>query len=514
MEGMCVKFDVIGLDSPCVDLAVNVRCFPKPNGAERIQNLSWQGGGKVASGMVAAARLGLCCGIMGNVGDDKYGTFCLRDFQDHGIDTEQMCVRKNRTTNFDIVISDEGSMGRSFVFYPGNAECMTEEELNIEYISNSSYFYMANLDSVTKKAAQMAKQKGSKIFMDADSYTDELLDAISWIDIFIGSEFVYGLKYSYIYNCTTKSEEFLKGYETFIRTAAVLKSLRTLRIAKIGERPVPFMSVMTNEANLIKRFGITTVPISPVEICNRARKILEEKGKEYIKYEEEFVRKFPDGENYQQICATKLAVQELMEENNCSVAAFECWSAFPTLMGLCPCVVLGEMADNGMPLSCETDINGAITLAILRACNLFEESEFLADLTIRHPQNDNAELLWHCGPFPYSLKKDGVEAKLVDGQERFELKQGDLTVCRFDDVDGEYYLFAGEAKTTTGPETNGTYVWMETDNWKRWEEKLMFGPYIHHLGCVYGHYLPVLREVSRYLGIHFDNAHEQGIYSL
>ena len=51
-------------------------------------------------------------------------------------------------------------------------------------------------------------------------------------------------------------------------------------------------------------------------------------------------------------------------------------------------------------------------------------------------------------------------------------------------------------------------------NWKRWEEKLMFGPYIHHLGCVYGHYLPVLREVSRYLGIHFDNAHEQGIYSL
>lgn len=324
----------------------------------------------------------------------------------------------------------------------------------------------------------------------------------------------YGLKYSYIYNCTTKSEEFLKGYETFIRTAAVLKSLRTLRIAKIGERPVPFMSVMTNEANLIKRFGITTVPISPVEICNRARKILEEKGKEYIKYEEEFVRKFPDGENYQQICATKLAVQELMEENNCSVAAFECWSAFPTLMGLCPCVVLGEMADNGMPLSCETDINGAITLAILRACNLFEESEFLADLTIRHTQNDNAELLWHCGPFPYSLKKDGVEAKLVDGQERFELKQGDLTVCRFDDVDGEYYLFAGEAKTTTGPETNGTYVWMETDNWKRWEEKLMFGPYIHHLGCVYGHYLPVLREVSRYLGIHFDNAHEQGIYSL
>ena len=75
-------------------------------------------------------------------------------------------------------------------------------------------------------------------------------------------------------------------------------------------------------------------------------------------------------------------------------------------------------------------------------------------------------------------------------------------------------MFAGEAKTTTGPKTTGTYVWMEVDNWKRWEEKLMFGPYIHHLGVTYGNYLPVLREVARYLDIEFDNAHEQGIYSL
>ena len=33
-----------------------------------------------------------------------------------------------------------------------------------------------------------------------------------------------------------------------------------------------------------------------------------------------------------------------------------------------------------------------------------------------------------------------------------------------------------------GPETNGTDVWFETNNWKMWEEKLMFGPYIHHVG--------------------------------
>ena len=66
-----------------------------------------------------------------------------------------------------------------------------------------------------------------------------------------------------------------------------------------------------------------------------------------------------------------------------------------------------------------------------------------------------------------------------------------------------------------GPETTGTYVWFEADNWKRWEEKkLMFGPYIHHVGGVYGNYKKVLREAARYLGMKFDDASEQGVYSL
>ena len=53
-----MKFEVVGIDCPCVDLAVNVDVYPDSNGAEQIQNISWQGGGKVATGIVAAARLG------------------------------------------------------------------------------------------------------------------------------------------------------------------------------------------------------------------------------------------------------------------------------------------------------------------------------------------------------------------------------------------------------------------------------------------------------------------------
>ena len=319
----------------------------------------------------------------------------------------------------------------------------------------------------------------------------------------------HGVTYSYIFNCETASAEFRGGFERFIRVAAVLKDLRGLRVAKIGERPQPFMSVMTNEANLIDRFGVTTVPIAPDVIVKTAEGIIKENGEEFRKYYADMTSRIDISamteDAAKKAAAFVLATRIEMEKARCSVAAMECWSGAARLLGVPICLTLGELADVGMPISCETDVNGAITLAILRACLLGEESEFLADLTVRHPTNDNAELLWHCGPFPYSLKAPNSKARLTDGQERWEMKQGDLTLCRFDDLDGEYYLFAGEGKTTTGPETTGTYVWLEVDDWKKWEERLMYGPYIHHIGGAYGKFMPVLREVARYLGIKFDS---------
>ena len=328
----------------------------------------------------------------------------------------------------------------------------------------------------------------------------------------------FGVTYSYIWNCSVDSADFAKGYERFVRTVMILKTLKGLRIAKIGERPGPFYSVMTNDANLITNFGVTTVPVSPFDCAEGAKKLIADSDSALADYTAELLTRFDRGdmsvEQVRMAAALKLSIQKLMEERGCEAAAFECWSAFPKLIGACPCVVLGEMSDCGLPLACETDVNGAMTMAILNAANLYESAVFLADLTIRNPEDDNSELLWHCGPFPYSLKAENSRAKLVGGQESFELKQGHLTIARFDDLDGKYSLFCGEGDTTTGPETTGTYVYFKADNWKRWEEKLMFGPYIHHVGGVYGDYLPVLREAARYLGIRFDNAHEQGIYSL
>ena len=90
------KFQVAGIDMPCIDLALSVDHFPKPNGGAKVNTASWQGGGKVATGMVAAARLGAHCAMMGAVGADNYGTFCVEDFKAHGIDVSGLQVQEGK----------------------------------------------------------------------------------------------------------------------------------------------------------------------------------------------------------------------------------------------------------------------------------------------------------------------------------------------------------------------------------------------------------------------------------
>jgi L-fucose isomerase-like protein len=361
-----------------------------------------------------------------------------------------------------------------------------------------------------------------------------------------------GVKYSYIFNVAAESKEFVEGYTRFLRTAAIVKDLRGLRVAQIGSRPAGFESVIANEGDLVNKFGITVVPVSPFAVGDMAtrlvttadpnappnpfeppfvKQLVEDGRKEVETYMAELKKRHsrieftgffpgapaPDQEaSLKRLAALKAALKILLIMNDCSCAAFECWSAMAAWGGATPCIALGDLATEDMPLACETDVYGAVSMAILRAANLYESAVFLADLTIRNPQNDNSELLWHCGPFPYSLKSEKSPSGLRNAQGQFYLKDGPLTLAKlgYDENTGKYWLFCGEGKTTAGPESSGTYLWLEVDNWKRWEEKLVFGPYIHHIGGAYGHYLPALREAARYLDMVFDNAHEQGIHSL
>ncbi len=150
---------------------------------------------------------------------------------------------------------------------------------------------------------------------------------------------------------------------------------------------------------------------------------------------------------------------------------------------------------------------------MLSAATLETEPIFFADLTIRHPEDDNGILLWHCG-FPPSLAGEGCRPRVGDhwilpgeltGSCHWRLKEGPITVFRFDGDRGQYSAIAGQGESRTGPETLNTYVWMQVADWPTWERAFIYGPYIHHVAACYGQRAAVLKEAARYIpGLAFE----------
>ena len=146
---------------------------------------------------------------------------------------------------------------------------------------------------------------------------------------------------------------------------------------------------------------------------------------------------------------------------------------------------------------------------MVEAADLGRHRGMFADWTVRHPDNENGELLQHCGPWPCSCA--AVKPKLTyplafdhPGALTAEAKHGDLTLARFDGDNGEYSLLLGNARGIDGPAGMGTYLWVEVENLKRLEAKIVEGPYIHHCVAIHANVVPVLYEACKYIGIQPD----------
>ncbi len=319
----------------------------------------------------------------------------------------------------------------------------------------------------------------------------------------------HNVPFTYLTNSEVDSKEFLGGFERFIRVANVVKSLRNLNILQISTRPEPFCSVICNEGELLEKFNIHIYPVTLSDVSRKMREIEAENGEELtetVRFIESIEASTVQSKAIK-TAALKIAMKRLAKQYNCKAVAIQCWTALQDNEGIMACLANSLLTDEGIPTVCETDIHGAISAVMLKAATLDKETPFFADITVRHPENDNAELLWHCGNFPYSLAKNKETAKVGHsvyhdnnyGICEWELKSGELTIIRFDGDRGEYSLFIGEAKTTVGPKNVGSYVWIETENWPEWEHKLVEGPYIHHVSGAYGNYGEILLEACKYI---------------
>jgi len=71
-------FDVFGLGQCSLDYIGRLGAYPPPGVKTEFSDLTVQGGGPVATALVALSRWGLRCAFSGVVGDDAFGRVILK----------------------------------------------------------------------------------------------------------------------------------------------------------------------------------------------------------------------------------------------------------------------------------------------------------------------------------------------------------------------------------------------------------------------------------------------------
>lgn len=321
----------------------------------------------------------------------------------------------------------------------------------------------------------------------------------------------FNVPFTYMTNCRLEDPVFERGLRDFLAVCNVVKTFKNIRILQIAPRPFDFWSTMCNEGELLEKFNIQLSPVPLSELTDEMKKVEKERieVERVITYCRDNMEILVKDEVVEKVATLKVAMKHLIEKYGCCAAAIQCWNQLQSEIGIMPCAANSLLNEEGIPVVCETDIHGAITALMVEAADLSGTRSFFADWTIRHPDVLNGELLQHCGPWPISVAKEKPQLTYplafdFPGSITAEAKHGEVTLARFDGDHGEYSLLLGRAKGIDGPRGMGTYLWVEVENIKRLEAKIVEGPYIHHCVGIHRDVVPVLYEACKYIGIKPD----------
>lgn len=316
-----------------------------------------------------------------------------------------------------------------------------------------------------------------------------------------------GVPFSYIPNCRTAEPEFAAGLRRFLGAAHAANALRKgCRIGLIGQRIDFFWSTIANESELLERFRIEVLPLDMVVFIESVKK------RAACGYEGE-IRKLRancviedlDDAALAGILAVRDEALDLAERHQLDAMACQSFMSLPEAIGAWA-VFADSMIGDRLPFVLESDICGAVSTLLVRRAALGRPA-FLTDITARHPEDDNAVLLWHCGA-PLAMKHPREKVRLarhwilpgpLSGMTHFRLQDGPVTCARFDGEHGRYALAVGEGETCDGPATLNNYAWMRVRDLPRWERTLIEGPFLHHIAMTHAHCGASLKEAARFV---------------
>lgn len=181
--------DVVGLGQCCLDYIGTIAHYPKVDAKCEATGITIQGGGPVATALVALARWNLSCAIMGITGDDSFGQEIRASLQMEKIDIKGLQVRPQSTSQVAFIVVEKGSGRRNIFWQRPQGPVLAAVEVDINLITQARVLHTDGLFAeAALEASQAARRSDVPVVVDAGTLRPGMRTLAQHSDYFIASE--------------------------------------------------------------------------------------------------------------------------------------------------------------------------------------------------------------------------------------------------------------------------------------------------------------------------------------
>jgi sulfofructose kinase len=193
---MSNEIDIVGVGMAALDLLIRTPELPTWDQGARVSQLAIEGGGPVATAMVAAQRLGAKTAMVTTYGNDRLGQIKLQTLVENGVNTRHMLQRSAPENHTVLVIVNEQSGARIFsgVSSPSFPP-LAQTELDYAFITSAKILHIDGCyPEAACQAAAWMHALGKPVMMDGSAtcgpISQTIKDLVKLTDILIcGSGF-------------------------------------------------------------------------------------------------------------------------------------------------------------------------------------------------------------------------------------------------------------------------------------------------------------------------------------
>jgi L-fucose isomerase-like protein len=322
----------------------------------------------------------------------------------------------------------------------------------------------------------------------------------------------------------------------FIPVARTVISVKKLKIFSFGPRPQDFLACNAPIKPLYD-LGIEIMENSELDLLDIYRSA---EGDPEIKNIHESMKKelgesntYPDllSKLAQYEAALRIFMKDNLGASEFGIFANKCWPAFENNFKFVPCYVNSRLADDGIPVSCETDIYGALSeyLAVcatdmpatLLDINNSVPKDMYSEIKKKHPDYKWNDLFmgFHCGNTPKScmvnakikyqlimhrLMEPDNEPDITRGTLEGTIRPGEISIFRLQstaDTVIKSYIADGEVLPADPKSFGGIGIFAIKEMGRFYRHVLIEHKFPHHTAIGFKNTGKILFECLKMLGV-------------